>query len=156
MDFTRIQSSHEFEGVPGNHLPRDQDGEPRRIRRNEPCRDHFLSSGHRRSHLRRGQVHRGIGFVTLKVGGPDITVLAGIIRTEARGEGAEVRERGSRAGSVGRCRSSVRARAEGCGFSKPSASFTRTSIRYATELRDVPMLVMNSTVFREVLFTWMP
>ena len=41
-------------------------------------------------------------------------------------------------------------------FSRSRAILTSTSIRYATELRVVPMFVMNSTVFREVLLIWTP
>ena len=40
--------------------------------------------------------------------------------------------------------------------SSSRAMVTSTSIRYATELRVVPMVVMNSTVFREVLLIWTP
>jgi len=40
--------------------------------------------------------------------------------------------------------------------SRSRAMVTSTSIRYATELRVVPIVVMNSTVFREVLLIWTP
>ena len=40
--------------------------------------------------------------------------------------------------------------------SSSRAIVTSTSIRYATELRVVPMVVMNSTVFREVLLICTP
>ena len=40
--------------------------------------------------------------------------------------------------------------------SSSRAIVTSTSIRYATELRVVPMVVMNRTVFREVLLICTP
>ncbi len=54
-----------------------------------------------------------------------------------------IRRRSTRLASSRSCSSSV-------------AILTSTSIRNATELRVVPMLVMNSTVLREVLLIWMP
>ncbi len=41
-------------------------------------------------------------------------------------------------------------------FSSSRAIATSTSIRYATELRVVPIVVMNSTVLREVLLICTP